>query len=921
MFSGENVLSFKRLEFLNTRLSKSENSFKMPPLCAIRRSISKGRPILNSTRRITEGCMIEYLSPKGSKRVAIVNQREGAHVKVMNDAKKVFSIPLSRLTYHIDGKYAFGDLLRLDELLLDLKLSMVEKVWEELYDEFSNDNDNDNNDDVEEEEVSFGISDISERVWGVSSSPIHEFATTRLMGMFGTVFFIYQPLSPAVVQDNMKDRAALRDFKNRFIRASAANNNRRSPMPAVITDLPDRVLRVLDGYEEGLRQLMTSGHPWVNSGWARKVFDEEQLAKGRELLELLDLSPSPKNARKVLEMLGRWTVHGNLEKVVMGVRDVFPDDVLEEGQYIMDNCDVIPDPDERIRLDLRHLGVYAIDTEGANEVDDAVSIETLEDGREKVWVHISDVSRWIRPGSKLSLEAERRMSSVYMPDEKISMFPDVLSAELLSLGARMDSYALSCGMVMGDEGDVISYELCPSKIRITRRMSYSQLDALLQKNMSLSVLNPNLNSMGSVEQVIYSENNNNNNGKDSNSDSDSETDKDLLFDSDVEGDLSRVIRDLSRLNTIAQIRHKYRIRQGALDHILRHKTELYLSVRKDPKNPNNCFVNGYTSWSNGTSVSMVAEYMILMSETLGHWCQRVQAPVWYKVQKTDPPLEFEDLFLRHGEVPFVRAARVMKHLRAANDSRVPGLHCTSGAEAYVQVTSPIRRYMDLYNHYRIKAAMHGASLGEGWSYRAEEEAGIQLLDRMATSEDRMSTLNAIRLVTRQREQYWMEIYVDKLIASNATFDCLVYGPMSPPYDYPTSTATSTATTGGDYDAGGVSGSVSGSGSMYEALILQLGSYYRHRLYSPSNRDSGDIVKCRLFRRNVNLHAAAATSSQASYLLLPVGLPLSSLPEDIVAMIQDNNRGLGGRNSSSASSSGSGNNIVLNGVEYSEDTPE
>jgi hypothetical protein len=40
---------------------------------------------------------------------------------------------------------------------------------------------------------------------------------------------------------------------------------------------------------------------------------------------------------------------------------------------------------------------------------------------------------------------------------------------------------------------------------------------------------------------------------------------------------------------------------------------------------------GYTSWSNGTSVSMVAEYMILMSETLGGWCNAVGAPVWYKV--------------------------------------------------------------------------------------------------------------------------------------------------------------------------------------------------------------------------------------------------------------------------------------------------
>jgi RNB domain len=140
--------------------------------------------------------------------------------------------------------------------------------------------------------------------------------------------------------------------------------------------------------------------------------------------------------------------------------------VLDEAQYLLDNADVIPDPDERLRRDLRHLGSYAVDREGATEVlsclklhlfwrhmynstsrkflpflppffsyisplplpsptfsfissnpvpillpsillfqvDDAVSLERLEDGREKLWIHIADVSRWIRPGSQLSLE-------------------------------------------------------------------------------------------------------------------------------------------------------------------------------------------------------------------------------------------------------------------------------------------------------------------------------------------------------------------------------------------------------------------------------------------------------------------------------------------------------------------------------------
>eukprot|EP01035_Chromulina_nebulosa_P017395 gene17395-22944_t len=76
---------------------------------------------------------------------------------------------------------------------------------------------------------------------------------------------------------------------------------------------------------------------------------------------------------------------------------------------------MITDPDERIRIDLKHLNCYAIDNEGALEIDDAISYELLPNGQDKLWIHIADVSRWIRPGSHLSLEAEKRMTSIYMP--------------------------------------------------------------------------------------------------------------------------------------------------------------------------------------------------------------------------------------------------------------------------------------------------------------------------------------------------------------------------------------------------------------------------------------------------------------------------------------------------------------------------
>jgi exoribonuclease R len=107
--------------------------------------------------------------------------------------------------------------------------------------------------------------------------------------------------------------------------------------------------------------------------------------------------------------------------------------VLREAQHLLDSREAIPDPDRAIRRDLRHLRCYAIDGEGASEVDDAISVEDIGDGRERLWVHIADVSRWVRPGSALCREAERRMGSIYMPDERIRLVTSYVCYEVVDV--------------------------------------------------------------------------------------------------------------------------------------------------------------------------------------------------------------------------------------------------------------------------------------------------------------------------------------------------------------------------------------------------------------------------------------------------------------------------------------------------------
>lgn len=71
--------------------------------------------------------------------------------------------------------------------------------------------------------------------------------------------------------------------------------------------------------------------------------------------------------------------------------------------------------DEANRLDLTHLPVVTIDDAGTTEVDDGLSVEFLEGGRARLWVHVADPTRYIRPEDTLDLEARRRGSTMYLP--------------------------------------------------------------------------------------------------------------------------------------------------------------------------------------------------------------------------------------------------------------------------------------------------------------------------------------------------------------------------------------------------------------------------------------------------------------------------------------------------------------------------
>lgn len=171
-----------------------------------------------------------------------------------------------------------------------------------------------------------------------------------------------------------------------------------------------------------------------------------------------------------------------------------------------------------------------------------------------------------------------------------------------------------------------------------------------------------------------------------------------------------------------------------------------------------------------------------------------------------------------------------------------------------------------------------------------------MLENMGTAEQRLETLSSIRRMTRVREQYWLGIYVNKLVRASprTELDCVVYGQF---YEANVSAGSMTAAAGGDGEGGGGGaddedggGDGGGNGSLtapagqiavpgvYEALILQLGSFYRYKLFSPPREEPvlqpGMMLRCALL---------PLKSGTNPFLLLPMDVlqRLNGLPSDKV----------------------------------------
>ncbi len=154
----------------------------------------------------------------------------------------------------------------------------------------------------------------------------------------------------------------------------------------------------------------------------------------------------------------------------------FPESVEKEAQKIPD---AIPKEEILKRRDMRATLTFTIDPVDAKDFDDALSVRYLDEGNVEVGVHIADVSHYVRPGTELEKEANRRATSVYLVDRTVPMLPEKLSNNLCSLRPNEDRLAFSAIFELSPKGKILKEWFGRTVIHSERRYSYEEAQQVL----------------------------------------------------------------------------------------------------------------------------------------------------------------------------------------------------------------------------------------------------------------------------------------------------------------------------------------------------------------------------------------------------------------------------------------------------------
>lgn len=203
--------------------------------------------------------------------------------------------------------------------------------------------------------------------------------------------------------------------------------------------------------------------------------------KGQKVVvEITKYPEQRRNAEgKIIEIIGNAHEPGtDILSIIKSynLEEEFSQDVINQAENI---GDTVTTEMTRGRRDLRKLRMVTIDGEDAKDLDDAVSVELLENGDYRLGVHIADVTNYVTENSPLDMEALNRGTSVYLVDRVIPMLPRKLSNGICSLNPHVDRLSFTVMMDIDKNGRVYNHEIFESVINIDERMTYTNVYKIL----------------------------------------------------------------------------------------------------------------------------------------------------------------------------------------------------------------------------------------------------------------------------------------------------------------------------------------------------------------------------------------------------------------------------------------------------------
>jgi len=275
--------------------------------------------------------------------------------------------------------------------------------------------------------------------------------------------------------------------------------------------------------------------------------------------------------------------------------------------------------------DLTSLKTFIIDSKNPQEIDDAISIEFIDDKPKFLWVHISYPAKLLKHNSQVDLECRKRVSSLYLIDDYIPMLPENI-INIANLKMNKVSETLSACIEFNKNGSIKSYKVLEAIIKPNYELTYEDADEILD--------------LAPKEEY------------------------ELLY-----------------IKKVLENSFNYRQKCGAISF-----NSPFSKI---------CLVDGeilFEKYESTSAHNIVSEAMILMGFVISDFLIKNKIPAPFRTQKINCDA---NEILKKNNSSLIKFSILKQYIGRSFISIKPNKHETLGLESYTQVTSPLRRYIDL----------------------------------------------------------------------------------------------------------------------------------------------------------------------------------------------------------------------------------